>query len=363
LESGLLFLGHKISAGLYIPLSIILPFVITFVTIPTIVRVSSQKKLYDSPNERTSHEDSVPTLAGMSIFAGFILSVIIFSQPVDSVIIRYLFGACIILFFAGLKDDILIIDPKKKLISQILAALIIVILGDVRITDFHSVLGIGPIQYYTSVVFTMFLVVGLINAFNLIDGVDGLSAGIGILNSAVFGVWFLVEQQPTLSVIAFSLTGSLTAYFLFNVFGKENKIFMGDTGSMLTGLVISVLVIRFLESQNFTSPIASFNSAPAFAISLLMIPIFDTARVFVLRLINGKSPFEADRNHIHHNLLKLGLNHFQVTIVLTLTTILFVAISCIYKPSNAFWLIVFYLLAATALSMLLDSSVKDRKNK
>jgi len=255
LESGISILGLKLSIGLLIPISFILAFLIAYIAIPTIVRVSTRKNFFDYPNERTSHENSVPTLGGMAIFSGFLISVIIFSRPEDSIELRYTIGACIVLFFTGLKDDILIIDPKKKLLSQILAAMMVVILGDIRITDFHSVLGIESVPYTVSILFSVFLIVALINGFNLIDGVDGLSSGIGIINSVAFGVLFLLDHKTTYSVMAFSLSGALVAYFIFNVFGKINKIFMGDTGSMLTGLVVAVLAIKLLETKEEIAPL------------------------------------------------------------------------------------------------------------
>jgi UDP-GlcNAc:undecaprenyl-phosphate GlcNAc-1-phosphate transferase len=342
--------------------SFILAFLISYVAIPTIVRVSTRKKLFDHPNERTSHKESIPTLGGMAIFAGFLISVIVFSSPGDSLELRYLFGACIILFFAGLKDDILIIDPKKKLISQLLAALFIVVLGDIRITDFHSVLGIDSVPYSISILFTVFMIVGLINGFNLIDGVDGLSSGIGIINSIVFGILFLIDNQTTYSVIAFSVSGALAAYFIFNVFGKTNKIFMGDTGSMLTGLVISILAIKFLETKNGIAPFNTFYSSPSLAFGLLILPIFDTFRVSIFRLANGGSPFKADKNHIHHNLLRLGLSHLQVSLILITATILFSTAACLLKSANAFWLMIIFFIISTGLSGILDFIIKRKTN-
>jgi UDP-GlcNAc:undecaprenyl-phosphate GlcNAc-1-phosphate transferase len=326
-----------------------------------IVRVSSQKKLFDFPNERTSHEKIIPTLGGMAIFAGFLMSVIIFSQPEYSLKLRYLIGGCLIIFFAGLKDDLLIIDPKKKFLSQVLAALIIVILGDIRVTDFHSILGIGEVPYTVSVLFTVFLMVGLINGFNLIDGVDGLSSGIGLINSVAFGIMFLLDHQVTYSIMAFSISGALAAYFIFNVFGTANKIFMGDTGAMLTGLIVSVLAIRFMETRHGIGPFTTYYSSPALACGLLIIPIFDTLRVFILRLKDGGSPFKADKNHIHHNLLRLGFSHLKVTMILGAATILIITAVCLLKSVNTFWLLVSLLILATGLSLILDMLIIGKK--
>jgi UDP-N-acetylmuramyl pentapeptide phosphotransferase/UDP-N-acetylglucosamine-1-phosphate transferase len=286
----------------------------------------------------------------------------IFSLPADSVEIRYVAGALVILFFIGLKDDILVIDPKKKLLGQVLAALLIVILGDFRITNFHGIFSIGDISYIPSVLITVFLILSLINGFNLIDGVDGLSSGIGIVNSFFFGGWFLLIHEITLAVIAFSIAGSLSAYFIFNVFGKGNKIFMGDTGSMITGLIISVLVICFIQKENDFTTLVNFKSAPAFAFALVLLPLFDTLRIIVLRLLMGKSPFKADRNHIHHNLLKLGLSHLQITLLLTFATLVFVILVALLKHINSLLLIIMMLFLAALLTLWLDFSVKGKSD-
>jgi UDP-GlcNAc:undecaprenyl-phosphate GlcNAc-1-phosphate transferase len=338
-------------------------FIITYLSVPTIVKISKHKKLYDIPNERTSHLDEVPVLGGLSIFAGFTISLAICSLPVDSGDIRFIFGGVTILFFLGLKDDILMIDPKKKFLGQIIAATLIVVLGDMRITNFHSILGIDEIQYIPSVIFSIFLVLTLVNGFNLIDGVDGLAPGEGILVSGVFAVWFLITDQITFAMIALSLAGSLLAYVRFNVFSKRNKIFMGDTGSMITGLVVAVLTIKFLEYENITTGKSYFESAPAIAISLLILPLFDTLRIFILRIIDGGSPFKADKNHIHHLLLTLGFPHFKIALYLVSINFgIFVLVLFLDKLGNIM-LISVTVIIATILTILLNIRIKRKVSK
>lgn len=346
---------------LWISASFIVSFIIAGFSIPTIVRVSGLKKLFDYPNERTSHAVTIPILGGLSIFAGFTLSAILFTMPGDSNELRYIIGAIIVLFFAGLKDDILIIDPVKKIFSQLIAALIVVVMADIRITNFHSAIGIENISYISSILFTVFLVITLINGFNLIDGVDGLSSATGILASLFFGVWFLLTKHYTYSILCFSLMGSLAAYFIFNVFGKENKIFMGDTGSMIIGFVISIFTIKFLEFENFAPLNLQFHASPAIAFGLLIIPLFDTLRIIILRLRNGGSPFKADRNHVHHNLLKLGFSHLKVTNIAVGINLLFLIIVISLQKWGPFLLILITLLLATVLSTVLEIILKKRK--
>lgn len=348
------FLGINLPLWALLAASLLIPFIITWVAIPTIVKVSSEKKLFDLPNERTSHTITTPLLGGISIFAGFVISAVVFSLPADSVMIRYIIGGIIVLFFAGLKDDILIIDPWKKFLSQVISASFVAVLGDIRITDFHSVFGIQELPYLVSIFFTIFLIITLINGFNLIDGVDGLASGIGIINSLFFGVWFLSSNHYTLSVLCFSLAGSLIAYFIFNVFGKKNKIFMGDTGSMIIGLIVAVFTIMFLECEKPPVSPIRFTAAPALAFGCLVVPLFDTLRVVILRIRNGKSPFKADRNHVHHNLLKLGFSHLQVTFISILVNIAIVIFVFLVQKLGTLRVILLIVLFVTLLSVWLD---------
>lgn len=328
-------------------------FLITFSSIPTIVKIAKHRKLFDTPNERASHSNSVPVLGGLSIFAGITVTMAIMSSQAESSAIKYLTGAMIVLFFLGLKDDVLILDPKKKFLGQILASCIVIILGDVRIIEFHSIFGIESISYLPSVVLSLLLFLTLINGFNLIDGVDGLSSGAGILGSLFLGIWFLSEQQITWSVISFALAGALMAYFWFNVFGTKNKIFMGDTGSMLTGITIAFLTVKFLEYNGPAGTGHPFPAAPAVAFSLLILPLFDTLRVFIIRIFSGQSPFKADKRHVHHILLEYGMSHLRVTICLLSINIFFLAFSLIFQNAGSFVVIIIVMTILSGLVMVL----------
>ncbi len=335
-------------------------FLISYVSIPIIVKISKFKKIFDEPNHRTSHSGLTSNLGGLSIFAGFTITCIVFSLQNDSNIIRYMLGGIIVLFFVGLKDDILVIDPKKKLLGQLFASLIIVLFTEIRITDFHGVLGINGIPLIFSLLFTIFLFVVLINGFNLIDGVDGLSSGTGIFVSIFFGVWFILTRNTTSAILAFSLAGSLCAFFRFNIFSKNNKIFLGDTGSMITGFIIAILTIQFIEFEKFASVRYQFSATPAVAIGLLIIPLFDTFRVFILRLWNGKSPFKADRNHMHHGLLSLGLSHLNVTIIMISFNLLFIIFAILLQTLGNVMLTIIMVVLAALLSCVPGLILKYR---
>ncbi len=285
-------------------LSTALAFLITYFAIPPIIQFAKAKKLFDKPNERKVHKAVIPTLGGIGIFAGFILATLICVPVHISKELEYFLAALTVIFFLGVKDDIFLLSPAKKFIGQILAAGIIIKFGGLQINNLHGFLGITTIPYFAALILTAFTIIVITNSFNLIDGVDGLAGSLGLLTSLVFGSYFYLTGEFMYAVMALSLAGSLIAFLIYNVFPA--KIFMGDTGSLLIGLLNSIFVIKFISVAG--NPNASFSllSAPAIAFAILIVPLFDTLRVFSLRILKGRSPFSPDRNHIHHFLLDNG---------------------------------------------------------
>jgi UDP-N-acetylmuramyl pentapeptide phosphotransferase/UDP-N-acetylglucosamine-1-phosphate transferase len=224
-------------------------------------------------------------------------------------------ASALVIFFLGLKDDILVISPVKKFIGQVLAAFIIIYYGGVQIRSMHGFLGIYQLPEMFSLLLTYFAVIVVINSFNLIDGVDGLAGSLGLLSTVVFGVYFLSVNMLPYAVIAFSLAGSLLAFLIFNF--QPAKIFMGDTGSLLVGTINSILVIKFINVANTEDVSFPILSSPAVGFTILMIPLLDTLRVFGIRILHRRSPFSPDRNHIHHLLLDRGFSHRAITLTLT----------------------------------------------
>lgn len=336
--------------------------IITWVSIPVIVKISKFKNLYSYPNERTSHTSEIPVLGGLAVIAGFTLSVIVFSPRFMANELLYVLGGLLILFYIGIKDDIMMIDPKKKLAGQVAASVLVVWIGGIRITNFHNAFGIETIAPWISIVFTVLVFLVLINGFNLIDGIDGLASAIGILVSGFFGLWFILNGHINYGVMAASLTGTLIAFFRFNVFGKKNKIFLGDTGSLVIGLIVAVMTVKFLEFDMRATPGYRFHAAPAVAFGLLILPLFDTLRVFILRLRNGKPPFKADRNHIHHALLTLGLSHLNATIVIAAVNLILLAIAILLQPLGIVPLTLIILVLVIALSFIPGLILRHREH-
>ena len=299
-------------------------FIVVYISIPTIVIVANMKHLTDDPGKRSAHTLNTPTLGGLAIFAGFLISSALWIDIQHFGEFQYLVAAIIVLFFVGIKDDILVIAPLTKFSGQAAAALILIIFSDIRISHLHGFFGVEEINYYLSLAISLLTFLVIINGFNFIDGVDGLSAAIGIITSSAFCYWFILVGEYQLAVISLALTGALFAFFLFNVFGEKNKIFMGDTGSLLIGLVISLLVIRFNELNiDKTKPFAIY-PAPAVSFGVLIIPLFDLMRVMFIRFVTRKPVSSPDKNHLHHQLLELGLSHSKITLIISSANLLFI---------------------------------------
>jgi UDP-GlcNAc:undecaprenyl-phosphate GlcNAc-1-phosphate transferase len=321
------------STWLMILFAAFLSFLLVFLSIPTILRVAYSKNLFDEPGKRRIHKLRVPNLGGLALFMGFLFTYTLYVDWFDFRSIPYIVPALLVIFAIGIKDDILVTAPMMKLLGQIFAAFIIVGFGDLRITDFHGFFGLQP-DYFISVVVSVLFVIFIVNGFNLIDGVDGLAAISGVISTLAFTIWFFLNGDIHVTVLGAIIIGSLLAFLYYNVFSKNQKIFMGDTGSMIIGFVLATLAIRFMEiniPSQHTLPEIQMISAPAVVVGILIIPVIDTLRVFFLRISKGNSPFVADKNHIHHRLLTLGFSHIQVALSLGAVNIFFILLSFLLK--------------------------------
>lgn len=326
-------------------------FIITFFAIPSIIRVATVKNLYDEPDERKTHKSSIPTLGGLAIFAGVVFSYTFWSAGFSIESTQYIVAAIIVMFFIGIKDDIVDLAASKKLIGQLISASIIVLFADIRITSLFGVFGVYEVSYFFSICFSIFTILVIINAFNLIDGIDGLAAGLGAIAAFTFGLWFYNYEQIGLCILSFSLFSSLLAFLIYNF--SPATIFMGDTGSLIIGIILSVLAISFVE-LSFASPPYAFNfrSSPAMAIAILMIPLFDMFRIFIQRALNGRSPLTADRNHMHHVMLDLGLTHREVAITLYLANIGFIILALALRHISSLTLLIVEIIVVIVLSTI-----------
>lgn len=335
-----------------IVLAFITAFALTFLAIPSIISVARKKNLVDEPGERRSHQVSTPSLGGIAIFAGTIFSIILWTPFSYFGDLQYILCAFIIIFLIGAKDDIDPISPSKKFLGQLFAALILVFKANIRLTSLYGIFGFTHIPEWFSVLLSIFTILVIINAFNLIDGINGLSGSIGTLIAITLGTWFFLIDRIELAIVAFSIAGSTIAFLKYNI--TPAKIFMGDTGSLLLGMVCSILAIQFIELHKtlVDSPYA-FKAAPSVAFGILILPLFDTLRVFIMRMFKGRSPFHPDRNHIHHLLIDSGMTHMQATGALVMVNLLFIFIVVKLQHIGTLNLLILILAIAVILSTVL----------
>lgn len=324
-------------------------FLVAFISIPVVIKIADAKKLFDNPGDRKIHFTPVPSLGGVGIFAALTFSVTTFITFSKSPEIQYFLSASIIIFFLGLKDDILLISPIKKFTGQLIAAFLLSFQGHFQLNSLHGFIGIQELHPAIATVFTYLTLLVVINAFNLIDGVDGLAGMLGLVSTLFFGIVFTLENQTAFAILSFAMSGSLIAFLMYNI--SPSRIFMGDTGSLLLGLVNAVLVIKFINLESGAGNILHFSAAPAVGFAVLFIPLMDTLRVTLIRIYNGKSPFDPDVNHIHHLLLKKGMSHIQITGILTIVALLFIAVAIILQPMG----ITFVIFSLFFLSMMMIS--------
>lgn len=299
----------------------LIAFIITFLVIPSIIIIAKKKKLYDEPDDkRKLHKQPIPSLGGLGMFVGFILSILLtINFSTDAPEFQYYIASFLLIFFLGIKDDIIILSASKKFLGQLLVGGILVSKANLTISNMHGIFGVYEIIPVCSYSLTIFAIVVIINAFNLIDGVDGLAGSLGLISCIIFGIYFMINGNVPYAVLGFSFAGSLLAFLYYNF--HPARIFMGDTGSLMIGVVNSILVIKFIQEGNTYSSYP-VSCAPAIGFAILILPLMDTFRVFSLRVINGRSPFSPDRNHIHHIFLSRGFNHKSITLICTFFTVI-----------------------------------------
>lgn len=312
----------------YIPfLAFLAAFVITFFSIPAIIRLSLVKRLYDQPDERKKHNARISPLGGMAIFGGMIISFVFFTAHLANPALNSVLVALFILFVTGVKDDLFPLTPYKKFLGQLLAVGIIIFQGDIRFESLYGLFDVHLLPYWVSVGVTLIFFLGIINSFNFIDGINGLSSALGIVMSTTYAIWFYYLREDLFLILALCIAGSQLAFLRYNLVNA--KIFMGDSGSMILGFLAALLTIYYLQAnERYSDAVLLHIDALVFTVAVLIIPVMDTLRVIFLRLfILRRSPFSADRNHIHHVLLDIGLRHAQATLILVTTNIFFIVLT------------------------------------
>lgn len=326
---------------IFILISFLVSCMIARIIIPKISLISKKKGLFDIPNDRKLHTDAIPRLGGVSFFPTITFSMAFtlalrymldFTIPfeiAEHVIPEFLFLICglTLLYLIGIADDLVGVRYKKKFLVQILVALFFPVSG-IYLNNFYGLFGIYEIPAWFGMPFTMLLVVFITNAINLIDGIDGLASSLCSVALVIFGVLFFAQKLWIYSMLSFAVVGVLLPFFYYNVFGrtdKSTKIFMGDTGSLTLGYILSFLSIKYAMHSPETNLFA--DGAILISFAVLIVPMFDVIRVVLLRVRTHKNLFQPDKNHIHHKFLAMGLSHRR-------TMVGILGIACLFAISN-----------------------------
>lgn len=339
---------------------------IGFLVFPVFIKLFKKLNFLDSPGGRKIHTVKTPALGGLPLFVSAGVALLLWLPFSALGEIKFLLGAISIVFFIGLRDDIIDLRAYQKLIGQIAAAVIVMVLCDIRLAAFYQYLGIGEIPLWLSYALSLFTIIVITNAYNLIDGIDGLAGSVGLVATLFFGLFFFLANQLGMALIALSLAGALMAFLNFN--WAPSKIFMGDTGSLFIGFSLAVFAIFFIEyNSTIQGQDLAFGAPIGTAVAILILPLADTFRVFVKRVLKGKSPMHPDRTHVHHILLRLGCNHAQATGILLTVNIIFVLLALVLRDFPELVVISAVLVTAVALGAILDlifkAAIERRKEE
>ena len=290
---------------------------------PRLVKIAHLKNIVDNPNARKLQHTPVPVLGGVAVFFGIVLGIALSSTYANCSSLMTIVAAMMIMLYTGTMDDIIDLSAWLRLVVEIGVVMLIIYSTDSSINSFHGLWGIETFSNAKAIPLTIFAAVGIINALNLIDGVNGLSSGYSIMASIVFGSYFYLSGNIDMLILASVSVGALIPFFFHNVFGKSSKMFIGDGGTLVMGVVMSTFVISTLSSASprISSLSESFGLVP-FTLAVMSIPVFDTIRVMLCRIFKGISPFHPDKTHLHHHFIELGFSHAGTTVsILTLNSL------------------------------------------
>lgn len=306
-------------------------FLIAFLFIPVLIKILSGIKLFDPPGKHKIHATTTPTMGGVAIFFAVSLTLLMSLPLQEWIRLRYLFIAIGLMTAIGLRDDVLALTAKQKLFSQFLPVLFLIILGGVILNPVTIAFDALPVPRVLAAIVTIGIFIILTNAYNLIDGLDGLAGALGVLILGFYGLWFFLIGDYSTALIAMTFTGALIGFLAFN--WQPARIFMGDTGALMIGLMASYLSVQFINT-NYNLPesnIFKFNAPLTAALCVSIVPAFDTSRIIIVRLRKRQSPFKADRNHLHHLFLRLGLSHSRAVLALLGIHVIFIILAIFLK--------------------------------
>lgn len=301
--------------------TVIIPFFIALLLVgwihPKLVKIALLKNIVDNPNARKLQHTPVPILGGVAVFFGVVIAIGCMGAVVDIAGLSVVIMGMMAMLYTGTMDDILDLSPSLRLLIEIIVMLLLIFVGGYSMNNFQGLWGVGPLEAWYAVPLTVFAAVGIINAINLMDGVNGLSSGYCVMACATFGTLFYLSGDEAMTILAVVSVGALIPFFFHNVFGKTSKMFIGDGGTLVMGFILSVFVIAMLQTG---SPVAAYVGPNIglvpFTLAVLAVPVFDTLRVMLTRILKGSSPFRPDKTHLHHMFIDLGCSHAAATVAI-----------------------------------------------
>lgn len=333
--------------------NLLLPLLVAMLTVvvahPTLVKIARRKHLVDNPNARKLNKEPMPVLGGVGVTFGLMVAVGVacyvmpdFYLPAEVVI------AIVVLLYTGVADDILDLTPRRKLLLQAFVVLMLIFSAELYIDNLYGLWGLYYLPWWLTVALTLAAGVGIINAMNLIDGVDGLCALYAIFASMMFGISFALAADYSYAVLAFATVGALIPFVLHNIYGAKYKMFLGDGGSLVLGFLCAVFVLRVLQSEHS----AIGGSSVVFAFAVMAVPVCDTLRVMSVRMARRRSPFSPDKSHLHHQFIALGMSHRLTAFAIVGLDVVIVGVwlSSVMAGASAEWQVVTTLFMAVMLT-------------
>jgi len=299
-------------------------------------------------------------MGGIAIFIGFFISSLIWLDIQGLGYIKFILVALFVIFFIGVRDDLVPLKAMVKLIGQIMAASLLIFLFDLRIKTFYGLFGVHELPNIVSYIITYFTIIVITNSFNLIDGLDGLAGTIAIVALLAFGIWFYLVDDQIFSILSFAMLGGIFAFLIFN--WEPSEVFMGDTGALVIGMMLGILAIHFIN-VNYSLPAMTpykFNGSVGTAACIIIIPLVDTLRIVILRISKGQSPFAPDKSHVHHAIMRLGMTHSQTTLTLAGVQILYIVLAITFQEFSDVYVLSGLLVLSFLLSVTLDRLIISR---
>lgn len=344
-------------------LATITSFLVGFLLTPIVILILKKINILDSPGGRKIHNRFIPSMGGIAFVMAAFVSAIVWFDFFQLVQLRFFLAAFGLMFFVGLRDDMVDLTVVQKLLGQLICTYLVVVMAGIRFTSLYGFLGIYELPLWISYGLSFFTILVLTNSFNLIDGLDGLAGSISVVTFLFLGWWFHQAGLESYSIFSLILVGAVLSFLVYN--WHPAKIFMGDTGSLSLGFSLAVLTILFIDRNGTMADFEGwkFNAPIASGVALLIIPIYDTSRIFIKRAMKGKSPMAPDKSHVHHFLLRMGLRHDQVSLTLVLIKVTFIALIFLGSGLSDHVLLPLVVLFAVVLGLRMDFMTLNRVKK